>query len=334
MRASGSFIALASVVVLSASARGASPEPPVFEEIDGVVAVEVESHPATDDWKAETELAGFTGRCYYTWRGGNLYRRPGKGLLTYRLRIFQPGTYRLRIRNRHDLPNSTDANDCWVRLDGGKWIKAYSGTRGRWTWATNLEHIQPRRDARGRYREEIVKEVAAFHLSRGMHAFEIAGRSRLLSIDRLHLCLEDIAAEPLDTKRPETRGIPPMPALENEELAAHWQAGRLGKALAAARAGHARSVLTGYADARLAALAALKARDPIAAVEALEALAARYDGSSVGERLAGTARTWGGERATADARAADALLAEIRKTAVPLRAVANVRDALARIPAL
>jgi len=328
---------------------GAAPaEPPVFEETDGLVAVEVESHPPADQWHAETEMEGFTGGGYYTWRGGNLYRRPGKGALAYRIRIFQPGRYQLRIRNRHDLPNSTDANDCWVKMDAGKWIKAYSGTRGRWTWATNLEHIDHRRDDRGGFTEQILKERASFELDAGMHVFQIAGRSRLLSIDRFHLYLEDKVGEPLDTGLPETRGIPPVPELHRLKAAsAYWQAGQLGSAFAAAEAerssadsataAEARIVQTQlerYADLRRKKLAALKADDPIAAVDALKALADRFEGSEPAKALRETVRAWDGEPATADARTAAALLGEIRKTAVPLRAIAEVKDALGRVRAL
>ena len=66
-------------LLLVAAVSGAAPaEPPVFEETDGLVAVEVESHPPADQWQAETEMEGFTGGGYYTWRGGNLYRQPGR----------------------------------------------------------------------------------------------------------------------------------------------------------------------------------------------------------------------------------------------------------------
>jgi hypothetical protein len=148
---------------------------PIFEERDGRVVMEVESHPPMRGWAPEREMEGYTGAGYYTWRAGNSYKNGGNGVLTYVFDIKTAGKYHLRIRNRHDFHDSTLQNDVFTRLDGGKWVKTFSSKRGEWTFRSNHEHGHNS------------KPPASYELKEGRHVMQISGRSEGFSIDRIHL---------------------------------------------------------------------------------------------------------------------------------------------------
>ena len=188
-----SVLVLAAAATAAGAAAPALPKGvPVFEEAGGVVVIEVESCRPQGDWKPEKDLKGFTGKGYYTWRGGNLFRTRGKGTLLYPVRVAEDGKYHLAIHNRHDFHDSTEQNDCWTRIDEEKWLKTFSSKRGQWTWHTRHEHSHS-------------KKIPAFYeLKAGLHVLQISGRSKGFSIDRIHL-YRDGAKNPLDTKRPETK---------------------------------------------------------------------------------------------------------------------------------
>jgi hypothetical protein len=165
---------------------------PVYEEQAGRVIMEIESHRPTGAWAPERKFEGYTGAGYYTWRGPNSFRSPGGGVLTYVFEIKTPGTYQLRIRNRHDFHDSTEQNDCFTRMDGGKWVKTFSSKRGEWTFRSNHEHGHSN------------KPPASYELKAGRHILQLSGRSQGFSIDRIHLYRPgDRGAE--DASLPETR---------------------------------------------------------------------------------------------------------------------------------
>lgn len=148
-----------------------------YLESGGLIVFEIESTPAATGWAEETGLNGFTGTSYYTWKGGNQLARAnaGMGTLKYDIRVSDAGEYRFRIRNRHDRADATMDNDCWVRLDGGTWVKLFSSQRGAWVYASNHEF------------SATDKQTAKYQLSAGDHTIEISGRSQNFSIDRVHL---------------------------------------------------------------------------------------------------------------------------------------------------
>ena len=184
--------ALATAAIARAAAPKIPPGVPVFEARDGVIVIEVESCKPQGDWKPEKDLKGFTGKGYYTWRGGDSFRTPGKGKLMYVVRVPEDGTYQMAIHNRHDFQDSTLENDCWTRMDEGKWLKTFSSKRGEWTWHTRHEHSHSK------------KIPASYELTAGVHLFQMSGRSKGFSIDRVHL-YRDGVKDALNPKRPETR---------------------------------------------------------------------------------------------------------------------------------
>ncbi|MFT5049700.1 MAG: hypothetical protein ACI8QZ_001093 [Chlamydiales bacterium] len=157
------------------SAAEAAVSNDVFQESSGIVVIEMESSDAAAPWALRTDVGGFTGSSYLVWEGPNLFNTPGQGIFGFDFEIHEPGEYSFRIRNHHDHPDSTEENDTWVRMDGGTWIKAFSGTRNSWTWATNHEL------------DNNNKPPASYQLAGGVHRIEFSGRSENFRMDRFHL---------------------------------------------------------------------------------------------------------------------------------------------------
>ncbi len=143
--------------------------------VDGLLVVEFESLPVAGSWALESEIGGFTGEGYLRWDGPDLFDTPGQDPFAIDFLVAEDGLYDLRLRNHHDDPDSTQANDVWIRMDGGAWIKLFSPVKDQWTWASNLEWGP----------EE--KPPAQFDLLKGAHRLEFSGRSFDFRLDRLHL---------------------------------------------------------------------------------------------------------------------------------------------------
>lgn len=138
--------------------------------------VEIENVPPAGNWIVQTTYPGYAGESYYRWNGPNHFNQPGNGVLTYEIEVHVEGRYELRIHNRHEHPDSTLENDCWVRMDGGPWIKLYSngsGTVAQWNWKSRFEIGSAHSDA-------------GWDLTVGRHTFEISGRSWGFQIDRFN----------------------------------------------------------------------------------------------------------------------------------------------------
>ncbi len=163
-----------------------------FVERDGLLVVEIESAPLADGWRLETEMAGYSGDGYYTWRGPNRFGEPGTGVLAYPVRITTPGRYSFRLHNRHDEPDHTECNDVYVRLGGDEWVKVFSHKAGEWNWVSRKDfgHNSP-------------KPNATYDLLAGDHTFYLSGRSANFSIDRFHLYLEDVP-DPRNVAHPQS----------------------------------------------------------------------------------------------------------------------------------
>jgi len=166
-----------------------------FTEQKGIVVVEVESTPTVGNWVSETIWPDYTGTAYYRWNGANQLTNPGVARLKYDIAIEHAGDYRLALRNRHEDPDPGQENDCWVKMDSGPWIKAFSnngpGTVGQWNWETKFEIT---------HGTEI---LPIYTLSPGLHTFEISGRSKHFQIDRFHLFL-DTVPNPLNKNKAES----------------------------------------------------------------------------------------------------------------------------------
>lgn len=315
------FAPLAAGLLVAASApRG--PEAPLYVEQDGIVVMEVESHPPVKGWERETEHPGFTGSCYLKANGGSM--------MTFPIFIMRPGRYTMQIHNRHDHPRRDLENDAFVRMDSGQFIKCFSGPNNTWTWSSTLE-----------YSDRKVKPE--YDLSAGLHKLQIRGRSSGFKIDRIALFLSEGSQgqKAMVLGHPETRGAPPMPALDKIPAAASaWSSGRLGTALkrldkavsgkdaeAAEQARAALNALNQFIDARRTALVATKEIDPLAAAEGMAFFAARLlRGSEAGKQFSAEARKWMGEPRAKDEMKARRYLKVIEDQAARIRREGKADD--------
>ena len=151
---------------------------PVQPTDEGVVVLFMEAVPPEGAWVEETSNAGYTGTSYYRWSGPNHFGSPGNGVIEYQFEVHQAGNYQLRFYNYHDHPDSTEENDCWLRMDGqGPWMKTYSngsGTVSTWNWTTRFDVDGPHPNAN-------------YDLSVGEHTLQVSGRSHDFCLDRIHL---------------------------------------------------------------------------------------------------------------------------------------------------
>ena len=172
--------AIALATTMTAAAASAAQVGPYIAQ-DGLLVVEMESGAPAGSWRTENAIGGHAGSSYIRWDGPNLFHQPGSDIFGFDFEVAEGGRYHFRLHNRHDHPDSTEANDVWVRMDGGAWVKVFSWQRGQWTWTTQHEfnhHDKP---------------PAEYQLTSGAHRIEFSGRSRDFSIDRLHLYRDGVA---------------------------------------------------------------------------------------------------------------------------------------------
>jgi len=173
---------------------------------DDLVVVEMESLADGAGWSGSNSVEGFAGKGYVAWTGPDMSKKPGEGLVGFETSIQEGGTYELRLRNRHDHPDVTDANDVWVRIDGGEWTKVFSSFRGEWTWDTR------HRTADGKVGPVVLE------MEPGVHKVEFSGRSEGFMIDRVHLYKQG-ATNALSIQRAPSQRVAPEKPAEPEAAA-------------------------------------------------------------------------------------------------------------------
>ena len=177
----------------------ANPPAPVFQAHEGLVVIEIESVPPDGDWTESTFYPGFTGESYYRWDGPDLFSSPGSGILTYDFEVVEDGNYEFHFHNRHDDPLPDQDNDCWVRVDGGPWLKVFSnfGTAsvGVWNWFSTVEE-----DSGAQYQ-------ANWDLTPGKHTVQLSGRSNGFKLDRM-VFFRNYVPSPMSLTQPESVKAP------------------------------------------------------------------------------------------------------------------------------
>lgn len=191
-----------------------------FYEENRLVVMEVEAQPAVGDWVERTDIDGYTGSSYYRWEGSDYFGSPGNGVITYKIRINNPGTYRFTMRSRIAFGNNnTEHNDMWVRFpdadgffgeknngsrvypkDNGRgpngddqtpypegsskdgWFKAYMNRLNAWHWDANTS-------------DNDAHQIYAQFDNSGTYTMQISGRSFGFAIDRLVLFDETLYTE-------------------------------------------------------------------------------------------------------------------------------------------
>lgn len=183
----------------------------IYEEKDGLIAVEFESISDHNDWIKENTIAGFLGTNYLVWTGDQSTNTPGNGLLTYKIKINNQGTYRFIWRSR--VTNGTSGsehNDSWLRFadassfygkkgesivypaDTGQsptpngsskdgWFKIYkSGAADQWKWQSSTS-------------DNDAHDIFVQFDAPGIYTMEVSARSNFHALDRFVLFAENVA---------------------------------------------------------------------------------------------------------------------------------------------
>lgn len=89
----------------------------IFNEKDGLVSVEFEEANFSEDWNLKTDGDRFTGKGYMLWEGPQYLGNPGNGLVTFKIKISNPGVYQFLWHSAVKIGDSgTDHNDTWLRF--------------------------------------------------------------------------------------------------------------------------------------------------------------------------------------------------------------------------
>ncbi|MHA7058350.1 hypothetical protein ACWGOQ_0014095 [Aquimarina sp. M1] len=187
-----------------------NPNSSIYEEKDGLIAVEFESIQDHNDWQKENTIMGFLGTHYLVWTGNQFLNAPGNGLLIYKLKITNPGTYRFMWRSRIATGTSgSEHNDSWLRFadaagfygkkgesivypgDTGQsptpngsskegWFKIYkSGPADQWKWQSSTS-------------DNDAHDIFVAFSTPGIYTMEVSARSSFHALDRFVLFSENI----------------------------------------------------------------------------------------------------------------------------------------------
>ncbi|SMP75421.1 hypothetical protein SAMN06265222_11932 [Neorhodopirellula lusitana] len=174
-----------------------------FEEVDGKLVIEAESVPLTDDWILDTTEPDYSGKGYIRWMPSWIDKisHQHEGVLMYKLRVNNPGKYRMALRTSHKgAPERDKWNDCWT-LMGLNPVSPYGSTRKTYhainqeefdrglgfTWHTTHDNYGTVAKKDGHFSSPL------YDLTKGDHYFWICGRSGGFRIDKIHLFKEGVS---------------------------------------------------------------------------------------------------------------------------------------------
>ncbi len=192
----------------------------IFQEVGGKLVIESESVPLTDDWILDTTESGYSGAGYIRWMPSWIDKisHQHEGVLMYKLRITNPGKYRMALRSSHKgAPERDKWNDCWT-LMGLNPVSPYGATRKTYhainqeqfdsglgfTWHTTHDNYGAVAKSDGHFSTPI------YNLTKGDHYFWICGRSGGFRIDKIQFFKEGVAGFKSDSE-------PATPVLSRDE---------------------------------------------------------------------------------------------------------------------
>lgn len=89
-----------------------------FVEENGLVVAEFENNSFPGNWDFRTNVSDFQGSGFMVWTGSQSFNDPGNGLVRFKIRIQNPGTYRFIWRSAVTIgDNGTEHNDTWLRFN-------------------------------------------------------------------------------------------------------------------------------------------------------------------------------------------------------------------------
>ncbi|MDF7825919.1 hypothetical protein P4B35_17955 [Pontiellaceae bacterium B12227] len=194
----------------------------IFEEVGGKIVIEAESVPLTDNWHLLTTDThapglGYSGDGYVRWIPSWIGKidHQHQGVLIYKLRITNPGNYRMALRSSHTgAPERDKWNDCWTVM-GLNPVNPYGITRKTYhsitqamfdegtgfTWHTTHDNYGSVAGTDGEFSQPL------YNLEEGDHYFFICGRSGGFRIDKIHFFLEGVSGFKSDSE-PQTPILP------------------------------------------------------------------------------------------------------------------------------
>ncbi|MGC6423421.1 MAG: DUF7594 domain-containing protein [Lentimonas sp.] len=187
----------------------------IFQEVNGKIVIEAESVPLTDDWQLLTSdphdpSPGYSGSGYIRWVPSwiNKIDHQHQGVLIYKLRITNPGNYRMALRSSHfGAPERDKWNDCWTVM-GLNPVNPYGITRKtyhsisqeqfdagtKFSWHTTHDNYGTVANTDGHF------SAPLYNLSAGDHYFFILGRSGGFRIDKIHFFKEGVSGFKSDSE--------------------------------------------------------------------------------------------------------------------------------------
>ncbi len=101
-----------------------------FEEENGLLVVEMENLPLSDNWEVAQNIGGYTGNGYIQWTGNQFFNQTGNGPIAFQIKINTPGTYtfnwRVAVGNGDD---GTLHNDSWLKINGDNFYAKQGGVQ-------------------------------------------------------------------------------------------------------------------------------------------------------------------------------------------------------------
>ena len=184
----------------------------VYYEKNGLVTIDFEQVPRKNGWKKASSTSGYLGGGYIYWDGPDYFSQPGNGKIVLKIKITNPGKYRILWRNRIlKGDNGTEHNDSWLRMPdadnffgengdsrvfpvgSGKtpnpkgqskdgWFKIYMSGTGKWKWQARTSDHDPH-------------QIYAVFNKAGIYTMEISARSSYHALDRVALFKDNISED-------------------------------------------------------------------------------------------------------------------------------------------
>ncbi|MEL6924058.1 MAG: T9SS type A sorting domain-containing protein [Bacteroidota bacterium] len=199
------FFCLATVSMLSAQD---STSCDIYNEVDGLVVIEMESLTLTEKWEVATRVPNYTGSGYIQWTGNQYFNEIGNGLIRCKVRINNPGYYRFDWRVAVGKGTEmTEHNDSWLKILASNFY-AFRGTtsevKPRPDCVSDPEYGCPEGSTTGGYFKVYGGKVNEFHWraqtydnsahqinavfdTAGVYEIQIQARSSFQCIDRMIL---------------------------------------------------------------------------------------------------------------------------------------------------
>lgn len=214
------------IVADALSSNGGCPDTlsPFYIEKDGLLSLETESADfAGTSWKLDSLLSGYSGKGYLVWNGDDNFNKPGIGLLNFRIRITNPGTYRFSWKSRIAAGSSnTDFNDSWLRIpdadhfyaktEDGRYVYPKGSTQPPVTESSGQSNTTPEGSGSNGWFKVYMNTLGkwwwrsttsdndphfiyAVFKEAGDFTVQISGRSKSHAIDKFVLYRQDISKE-------------------------------------------------------------------------------------------------------------------------------------------